>query len=65
MRRITSIGTLVVLIVSAGAATAQTTIVRDVRVAVGCTSWPCSPKHDFSEGEELLGRYRAANGDTS
>ena len=44
---------------------AQTTIVRDVRVAVNCTDWPCSPKEDFSGAEEILRRYRAANGDTS
>jgi thiol-disulfide isomerase/thioredoxin len=44
---------------------AQTTVVRDVRVAIGCTSYPCSPKADFSEGEAILARYRAANGDTS
>lgn len=65
MRRFTSLGTLMALVLSVGAATAQTTIVRDVRVAVGCTSWPCSPKNDFSEAEEILRRYRAANGDTS
>ena len=65
MRRFTSLGTLLALVLSGGAATAQTTIVRDVRVAVGCTSWPCSPKSNFSEGEEILRRYRAANGDTS
>ena len=41
-----------------------TTIVRDVRVAVGCTSWPCSPKADFAEGEAILAKYRAARGDT-
>ncbi len=44
---------------------AQTTIVRDVRVAIGCTSYPCSPKADFTQGEAILARYRAANGDTS
>src|SRR5688572_23870783 len=44
---------------------AQTTVVRDVRVAVGCTSWPCSPKADFTDGEAILEKYRAANGDTS
>src|SRR5687768_7149752 len=65
MRRFTSIPTLLALVLSVGAITAQTTIVRDVRVAVGCTSWPCSPKSDFSEGEDILRRYRAANGDTS
>jgi thiol-disulfide isomerase/thioredoxin len=46
-------------------APAQTTIVRDVRVAVGCTDWPCTPKDDFSAGEAILQSYRAANGDTS
>jgi thiol-disulfide isomerase/thioredoxin len=46
-------------------APAQTTIVRDVRVAVGCTDWPCTPKDDFSAGESILQSYRAANGDTS
>ena len=65
MRRFTSIPTLLALVLSVGAITAQTTIVRDVRVAVACTSWPCSPKNDFSEGEDILRRYRAANGDTS
>jgi thiol-disulfide isomerase/thioredoxin len=42
-----------------------TTVVRDVRVAVACTSWPCSPKADFSGGEAILAKYRAAEGDTS
>ncbi len=65
MRRFTSIGALLALILSAGAAPAQTTIVRDVRVAAGCTSWPCSPKNDFSDADDILRRYRAANGDTS
>lgn len=50
---------------SASTVFAQTTVVRDVRVAIGCTSYPCSPKADFSEGEAILARYRAANGDTS
>jgi thiol-disulfide isomerase/thioredoxin len=39
-------------------------IVRDVRVAIDCTAWPCSPKQDFSEAEAILKRYRAANGTT-
>jgi thiol-disulfide isomerase/thioredoxin len=56
---------LAALVVSSTTALAQTTIVRDVRVAVGCTSWPCSPKADFTDGEAILGKYRAANGDTS
>ena len=42
-----------------------TPIVRDVRAAIACTSWPCSPKADFSEGEAILARYREANGQTS
>jgi len=42
-----------------------TTIVRDVRAAIACTSWPCAPNADFSEGEAILARYREANGQTS
>ena len=42
-----------------------TTIVRDVRAAVACTDWPCSPKADFSAGEAILARYREANGQTT
>lgn len=56
---------LAALIVSSTAAVAQTTIVRDLRVAVGCTSWPCSPKTDFTDGEAILEKYRSAHGDTS
>jgi thiol-disulfide isomerase/thioredoxin len=40
------------------------TLVKEVRTAIGCTDWPCSPKPDFSEGEAILGRYRAAQGTT-
>lgn len=67
MRRVFAAGTLLAALLAPSAAllAQTTTIVRDVRVAVGCTSWPCSPKADFSEGEAILAKYRAANGDTS
>jgi thiol-disulfide isomerase/thioredoxin len=66
MRRIWVAGMLLAaLVVSSTTILAQTTIVRDVRVAVGCASWPCSPRADFSGGEAILEKYRAANGDTS
>src|SRR5687767_13022384 len=66
MRQISVAGTSLALLL--GLTTpivAQTTIVRDVRVAIGCTSYPCSPKADFSQGEAILAKYRAAHGDTS
>jgi thiol-disulfide isomerase/thioredoxin len=47
------------------AAQAPTTIVRDVRTAVACTAWPCTPKQDLSGGEALLKEYRARNGTTT
>ena len=66
MRRLWIAGMLLAaLVVSSTTILAQTTIVRDVRVAVGCTSWPCSPRADFSGGEAILDKYRAASGDTS
>lgn len=66
MRRMWVAGMLLAaLVISLAAVFAQTTIVRDVRVAVGCTSWPCAPKADFTDGEAILEKYRAANGDTS
>lgn len=49
-----------------GTSSAQTTsIVREVRSAINCTSWPCSPKQDFADGEAILNRYRAQYGTTS
>ena len=48
-----------------GAAQAPGTIVRDVREAVACTAWPCTPKQDFSGGERVLDEYRAGHGTTS
>lgn len=66
MRRVVVALTVVAaLIASTPTVFGQTTIVRDVREAIGCTSVPCSPKADFSEGEAILARYRAAHGDTS
>ena len=62
------IGTLVgaaALLFWIAAPVGQTTIVRDVRAAVACTDWPCSPRSDFAEAEALLAKYRAAEGDTS
>lgn len=56
---------LAALVVSSTTILAQTTVVRDVRVAIGCTSWPCSPRADFTGGEAILEKYRAASGDTS
>jgi thiol-disulfide isomerase/thioredoxin len=40
-------------------------IVRDVRTAVNCTTWPCSPVQDFAPAEAMLERYRQQNGETS
>jgi thiol-disulfide isomerase/thioredoxin len=65
MRSRIAAGTLIVTALLVAPMTAQTTIVRDVRTAVSCTAWPCSPKDDFTAGEEMLRTYRAANGDTS
>lgn len=68
MRPVARIGGLITaLCILPGASAAQTptTIVKDVRTAVACTSWPCSPKDDFSGGEALLNNYRAAHGTTS
>jgi thiol-disulfide isomerase/thioredoxin len=55
------------LFVGIGPAAAQTpaTIVGEVRTAIACTAWPCSPKQDLSGGEAILKQYRAAHGTTS
>jgi len=65
MRPNISAGTLIVTMLLAGTVAAQTRVVGDVRTAVGCTAWPCSPKDDFTAGEAILRDYRAVNGDTS
>jgi thiol-disulfide isomerase/thioredoxin len=67
MRRSAVVAVLVVAVFgSRGTLPAQTTtVVRDVRVAIACTDWPCSPRDDFAEGEAILEKYRAAHGDAS
>jgi thiol-disulfide isomerase/thioredoxin len=53
------------LSVIVAAAQPPVTIVRDVRAAVACTNWPCTPKQDLSGGDAVLKAYRAAHGTTS
>ena len=68
MRRISRVlGATVALLIGIGTAAAQTpaTIIGDVRTAIACTTWPCSPKQDLSGGEAILKQYRAAHGTTS
>jgi thiol-disulfide isomerase/thioredoxin len=67
MRRIGWIGGAIVVLVAwrgVEAGQAPTTIVKDVRTAIGCTSWPCSPSRDLSGGEALLEQYRSAHDTT-
>ena len=66
MRR--SAGRVLIAVVFLGglvAAQAPVPIVKDVRTAIACTDWPCTPKQDLSGGEALLEAYRAAHGMTS
>lgn len=68
MRRVSRVGSVIAaLFIGIGTAAAQipTTIVKDVRTAIACTAWPCSPKADLSGGEAILTQYRAAHGTTS
>jgi len=68
MRRVSRVGGVITaLFIGIGTAAAQipTTIVKDVRTAIACTSWPCSPKQDLSGGEAILKQYRATHGMTS
>ena len=68
MHRVSPVGAviaIVVLGVALPAAQTPTTIVKDVRTAVACTEWPCTPKADLSGGEAVLREYRAAYGTTS
>jgi thiol-disulfide isomerase/thioredoxin len=55
----------VTLGVGTGLAQSPATIIKEVRTAVRCTSWPCVPNPDLSEGEALLKQHRAAHGTTS
>lgn len=68
MRRISRVGSVIsAVFVGIGIAVAQTptTVVSDVRTAIACTSWPCSPKQELSGAEAILKQYRAAHGTTS
>ena len=68
MRRVSRVGIeIAALFIGIGTAAAQTptTIVKDVRTAIACTTWPCAPNQDMSGGEALLRQYRAAHGTTS
>lgn len=68
MRRVSRVGSVIAaMFTGIGTVAAQipTTIVNDVRTAIACTAWPCSPKPDLSGGEALLTQYRAAHGTTS
>src|SRR5262245_1129408 len=67
MRRAGFLGVLIAATVSlvVTAAQAPSTIIGDVRSAVACTSWPCTPKQDLSGGEAILKQYRATHGTTS
>jgi thiol-disulfide isomerase/thioredoxin len=68
MRRASRVGSVIAaLVIGIGTAAAQTpaTIVNEVRTAIACTAWPCSPKQDLSGGEAILKRHRAAHGTTS
>lgn len=68
MRRVSRVRSVIAaLFIGVGTAAAQTptTIVNDVRTAIACTTWPCSPKPDLSGGEALLTQYRTAHGTTS
>ena len=68
MRRANRVGVLsaaVLLAVPIAFAQSPGAIVRDVRTAIACTTWPCTPKQDLAAGESLLNEYRAAHGTTS
>ena len=68
MRRASRVGVLIAAVLLGGpVAFAQSpgAIVRDVRTAIACTAWPCTPKQDLAAGEALLKEYRAAHGATS
>ena len=68
MRRASRVGALIVAVflrVVVPAAQTPATILKDVRTAIACTDWPCTPEQDLSSGEALLKQYRAAHGTTS
>ncbi len=67
MHRASRVGVLIAAVFLSVLVAAQpsVTIVKDVRTAVACTDWPCTPKQDLSGGEAVLKEYRAARGTTS
>ena len=67
MRRLGCAGLVIAALgIGLGTSSAQTrSIVREVRSAINCTSWPCAPTQDFADGEAILERYRAQFGTTS
>lgn len=70
MRKIPCAASLIAVLHGLGAPVhAQTAVspnlVREVRTAINCTAWPCSPKEDFSEGESILNQYRTTHGTTA
>ncbi len=68
MHRVSPVGAVIALVfvgVALSAAQTPTTIIKDVRTAVACMEWPCTPKEDLSGGEAVLKEYRAAHGTTS
>jgi thiol-disulfide isomerase/thioredoxin len=68
MRRANRAGLLIAaVLLSVPVAFAQSpgAIVRDVRTAIACTAWPCTPKQDLSEGEAILKEHRLTHGTTS
>jgi thiol-disulfide isomerase/thioredoxin len=68
MRRDSRVGGLIAAVllgVTAVSAQSPGAIVRDVRTAIACTAWPCTPVQDLSGGEAILKAHRAAHGTTS
>jgi thiol-disulfide isomerase/thioredoxin len=68
MRRVSRVGVLIAAVflgVPVASAQSPGAIVRDVRAAIACTAWPCTPKQDLSGGEAILKEHRAARGTTS
>jgi thiol-disulfide isomerase/thioredoxin len=55
----------VFLAVPAASSQSPGALVREVRTAIPCTAWPCTPRPDLSAGEAILRDHRAAHGTTS
>ena len=66
MRSMVSLGlAAAALLLAYAQADAQATIVRDVRVAINCTSYPCTAARNLETGEALIERFRETSGTTS